>query len=509
MNAQTPELNDVEQHLTQPQTEMLSSEPAASFPFPLSASPWLSAYVAFSRTWSPRAYDGFHVACALWLLSTVAACRVVLHLGKLYYTPLYIALVARSSLYSKSTTTAIALDILKAAGLDWLLAPDNSTPRRFIRDLSLNLPENYSVLSSQQRERVLKRLAFTAQRGWFYDEFGQQLASLIREQGSLADFRSLLRRLDDCKDSYEYASLGRGSDVLQRPYLALLANLTPADMQRSSRRGSSLWNDGFWARFAFSVPPVAGYAAEHARFPVGLRIIPPALSDPLRAWHDRLGTPKLTITCASSFSPSGEYSPQIADGHLSMRVEEVRSEGQIPVLAVEPLDPVVCILGEGVMEAFYAYHDDLLEMAQGNNLPDLDASYARLAEKALRVAMLVASLENDNHIELSHWSLGHTIAEVWRADLHALYEQLRSAPSNTLEPQPRPEPTLEERLITIVRRHPDLTANRIAHFVRGLSVLEAQDKLAELVYSGCLECYVDEHCLRYKMHDSTDNLNVT
>ena len=107
---------------------------------------WLARYVAFSRTWSPRACDGFHVACALWLLSTIAARRVVLYMGKPYYTPLYIALVARSSLYSKTTTTAIALDTLAAAGLDWLLAPDNSTPRRFIRDLALRLPDNAAAL---------------------------------------------------------------------------------------------------------------------------------------------------------------------------------------------------------------------------------------------------------------------------------------------------------------------------------------------------------------------------
>jgi hypothetical protein len=34
---------------------------------------WLDEYIDFSREWSPRAYDGFHIACGLWLLSTIAA----------------------------------------------------------------------------------------------------------------------------------------------------------------------------------------------------------------------------------------------------------------------------------------------------------------------------------------------------------------------------------------------------------------------------------------------------
>ncbi len=64
-----------------------------------------------------------------------------------------------------------------------------------------------------------------AQRGWFYDEFGQQLVAMSHNQGSLADFRSLLRRLDDCKDTYVYATTTHGHEVLRYPYLALLANL--------------------------------------------------------------------------------------------------------------------------------------------------------------------------------------------------------------------------------------------------------------------------------------------
>ncbi len=55
-------------------------------------SPWLDAYIAYSRAWSPRAPASFHEACGLWLLSTIAARRVVTHLGSVRYGNLYLAL---------------------------------------------------------------------------------------------------------------------------------------------------------------------------------------------------------------------------------------------------------------------------------------------------------------------------------------------------------------------------------------------------------------------------------
>jgi hypothetical protein len=483
-----------------------SSVPTPNNPYALS--PWLSAYVAFSRKWSPRACEGFHVACALWLLSTVAARRVVLYLGKAYYTPLFLALVARSGLYAKSTTTSIALDTLAAARLDWLLAADNSTPRRFIHDLSLHLPSNYDVLTAAQRERLHNRLALTSQRGWFYDEFGQQLAALGHARGSLADFRSLLLRLDDCKETYEYATFTHSPDVLHRPYLALLANLTPADMQRSARLSAPLWNDGFWARFAFVCPPALDDSpapARFARFPAGKRAIPPELSTPLRTWHQRLGMPKLEISfplpCADP-EPTNSGTHERTGNLPSPQLDNPSP----PLLNVESVEPVACTLAEGVEEAYYAHQQELLNVAEQNNIPDLDASYSRLAEKALRVAMLIASLENGNHIELGHWSLGHHIAEEWRTNLHTLYDQLKAAPPAPApaEQQPPQEKPLDERVLTIVRRHPGLTANEIAHYVRGLSPNEAVQVLDELLFSGRIECYVESRSLRYQLPTPSD-----
>jgi hypothetical protein len=152
------------------------------------------------------------------------------------------------------------------------------------------------------------------------------------------------------------------------------------------------------------------------------------------------------------------------------------------------------------MDAYNAYDDDLLHSAQQNNLPDLDSSYARLAEKALRVAMLVASLENGNHVELSHWSLGYAIAEQWRANLHTLYDQLNA---NTPPPakEPAAEIKLEDRLVAIVRKHPRSSATDVARYVQGLSPIEAHEILGNLVLDSRLSCTSSGRTLRYEIND--------
>ena len=92
-------------------------------------SPWLDAYIELSRHWAPRAYEGYHEACGLFALSTVASRRVRIAFGPDgTYTSLYQALAGRTSLWTKSTAVAIAIGYLRTVGLSALLAPDESTP---------------------------------------------------------------------------------------------------------------------------------------------------------------------------------------------------------------------------------------------------------------------------------------------------------------------------------------------------------------------------------------------
>lgn len=415
------------------------------------ASPWLDEYIEFSRKWSPRAYDGFHEACGLWVLSVVAARRVVLHLGKPWHTPLFIALCARTSLFAKSTTAEIAVGTLKAAGLDWLLAADDATPQKFLQDLTLRVPDGFDTLPAHRQDRIRKRLALTGQRGWFYEEFGQHLHAMNRKDGPMADFRGIIRRFDDCKDRYEYGTISRGDDVVERPYLALLANLTPADLRPMTTRGHAMWNDGFWARFAFVTP--GDEERKRGRFPHGSRDVPKTLTQPLEAWHSRLCVPQVSITDAmdGAGKPTGQKS-----------------------LEVTQLVPKTCELGQGVCDAFYCYHDGLLDIVESNANHDLDGNYARFAEKALRIAILMASLENDDHVEMGHWARGQEIAERWRADLHALYHQTNEA-----------EEDLETtRIVATIKRLGCPTIREIAQYTRGLDSADVKRHIENLVKAG-------------------------
>lgn len=417
---------------------------------------WLDEYVALSRLWSPRAYDDFHTACALWILSTIAARRVVCHLGGTRYTNLYIALVARSSLWAKSTTAKIVNQTLREAGLSWLLAPDDSTPQRFISDLVRRAPSDWDELDMAARGAASLRMAFPAQRGWFYEEMGQKIDAMLNVSGFMSDFRGILRSFDDCPEEYSYASIGRGLDPVQQPYIAMLGNMTPADLQRATHKSPGLWQDGFWARWAFVTPP-GDSNSSRARFPEGERTIPGSLVEPIRAWHERLGVP-------------------------GVDVEEKRSDDGKPdgfTAFADPIHRTAVTVTPEAREAFYCYHDALLDVVEGLDNRDFDGNYARFAEKALRVAMLLASLENDDIITLPVWVRAQGIAERWRRSLHELYAQANEPPASEAVRR-------EEQVMQIVVRLGEASPNEVRRYMRGLSNAEVTIILEGLANSGAL-----------------------
>lgn len=258
--------------------------------------------------------------------------------------------------------------------------------------------------------------------------------------------------------------------MVERPYLAFLANITPADLKPYAHRGANLWGDGFLARFAFITPPE--HNRGRGRFPPGERIMSQEVLAPLQAWHARLGMPEVTITpvgAGKDGEPTGGY-----------RVE------------VTPAAPNVCTLGAAVFERYYAYHDALLDVALALNLPDLDGSYVRFSEKALRVAMLLASLENGGAIELRHWAKAQEITEEWRLGLHRLYEQINLVEA-PLEKQ------LTEKILRQIAEHGPLTVRELTQRIWDLSAEMAKNLLKELVAAGELEEAPAGKTTRYRL----------
>lgn len=428
------------------------------------ASPWLDAYIDYSRIWSPRAHDDFHESVGLWLLSTVAARRVATDFGKRRYTSLYIALAGRTSVFAKSTTAEIAQSLLKVAGLSFLLAPDDATPQAFVRSMTHTLPAGWIDLNKEQQDERKIKLAFAAQRGWYFDEFGQKISAMMREGGFMADFRGLLRKFDDTPDTYEYDTISRGSDMVRSPYLALLANLTPADLQPYAKKGSALWNDGFWARFAFLTPPAAA-DRKNERFPRQNRVAPSSLVKPLADWHQRLGLPVVDIID--------------------------RAAG--PEATVSAIEPHVLPMSNEVYDAYYAYNDALIDVVTHSHFTDLDGNYARLPEKALRVAMLLASLSGSKTIDLKHWHRAQQVAEVWRRNLHNLYDQVLG------EGEMPKTIAIEDKIMGLIAEHGPRTIREMVQSVRGLDTMQARTIVKSMVETGFLALMKDGRSERYRL----------
>jgi hypothetical protein len=433
---------------------------------------WLDAYIAFSKKWSPRGYESYHEATGIALLSTVAARRVAFPFGQMEYTPFFILLVGESTLYRKTTTANVYDGLLYAAKLDWLLGANITTPQKLLTDMAgYSVPKNYGKLDAEGQELVRKRLAMPAQRGWYYDEFGMHLDQMVREGGTMADFKGLLRILDDCKPTFSTATQTRGTEKIEKPYLSLLASLTPVDLKPYAEKGSKFWRDGLFPRFSFVCPPM-GAKGKRDRFPIPLRVYPKELVEPLKAWHTWLGEAEIEIT-------QGEDKQGEPDGNFT--INRIRD---LPERVLES--------GEEILDALYAYENALLDMVEEKRVPDaLSSSYGRLHKIALRVAMLLASFEaRDNQdenyggrIEMRHWARGQRFAEERRRDLHELYAQV-----NVAEGEGSMKATIEDDIERHLRTHGALTLNTLRNsYMKKRSTEEVANALKFMKRRGAVE----------------------
>jgi hypothetical protein len=429
---------------------------------------WLDDYVQISKQWSPRGYEHFHTTVGVWVLSGINARRTRLAFGPNgEYTPLFVALVAPTSQYAKSTTAGIGKKLLRQIKLDWLMCSDIITPQKLISNMAglKRLPTNareWERLSSDKREKKLREFAMSGQVIWYYDEFGQQLEAMTAKTGVMSDFKGMLRRMDDCDIEASNDTITRDVERIESPYLALCANLTQADIQPYAGREAKFWRDGFFARFAFAVSPLG--KPDKGRFPDGDLTFPESLTSPLLKWHEDLGIPKAYATEKSKDD----------DGNIT-EYEFTR----------DPLPHRDCTMNPAIADAFYRYSDALGDMIYDHHLEQLAGNYVRLPKKALRLAMLFASLENKGHIELRHWAKGQEIAEIWRQDLHNLYQQVNTGEISEAS-------YAEDELLRIIRKlhkEPEKppTAREIARYYKRYDTVTLRTKLRGLVQAKVLQ----------------------
>lgn len=433
------------------------------------ACPPLDTYVAFSREASPEAWDDFHVFCGLSLLSTINARRSYVQLRrKRVHGNLMIAMCADSSMFAKSTTADVAKDVLREIGLAHLMGPSRITPAKLLSDMSGQfLPTNYPETTPDRQELIRQRLSMSGQKGLYFDEFGKFVQAMLRKGSTMADFADLFLEFDACPGEYENATIARGGEPIMQPYLSLLGSMTPANIKDHAKTGSDFWIDGFWARFSFVVAPPATIetikdeALDDEELP-----IPPALLADLEEWHERLGVPECELEAQydeKKEKPTGKY---------------IIHRGNLPETSVT--------FTNEAKTAWKAYRSALKRLCITFPHKDMHASYARLPETALRIAILLASLSNNNVIDLRIWAKAQELAEILRKNLHELYAQVNAEEINQTFTS-----TIEDRIQAKVKEFcakgtpPSL--RDLSRYIKGPSSGMLRTAVNDLVRIGWLE----------------------
>lgn len=450
-----------------------------------SACRWLDDYIAFSKKWSPRAHESYHESIAMALLSTVAGRRVSLSYGDMEYTPLFIALVGPTTLFVKSTTLKLYNGLLHAAGLDWMIGANIITPQKLLSNMAgRTLPSNWEELDQEHQTRIKKRLAMAAQVGWCYDEFGMQLDSMVKENGTMAEFKGLLRLLHDCKPVFEYDTHRRGLERIEKPYLSLVASLTIADIKPYAEKGNKFYRDGLFARFLFSCPS-KGTKSKRDQFPKEHLIYSPELIEPLAYWHQWLGEPEI------------EIDEEIGKDNQTVTKRTIR--------VIRELPEQECVLPDEIREHIIAYENALKDMMEDESNPvpeDLFGSYGRFHMQAIHICMLLASIDNQGYIELRHWARARQFIEGRRKELHEMYIQTNVTSDD--ESYEDKEGKLEDEILQKMTELADkgnewVTASVLYAYMKKSSREKIEDKLKRLAKQGILEMEQSKRAAKFRI----------
>src|SRR5260370_32504114 len=376
----------------------------------LGACPWLDDYEAFSKEASPEGYDDFHIFVGMSILSTIHAGRSYIQLGrKKVHGNLYIVLCAITSTAAKSFTTVIRRDALAEAELNYFVGPKKVTPEKFVNMMEgKDLPNNYGLLSPKKQEYHRRKIAMSAQKSLHRDEFGKFIREVLRKNSSESGWLGLLLELYDCPpDGYDAYTISRGADVIENPCLTLLGTMAYPDLNENAAPGADFWTDGFWARIGFVASRTSYNKIDTLdagkKFPIPYS----KLIAPLIEWDEQLGMPQCEIV------PKTDKNGKAVEG-----VYEVNKSDEFPSQE--------CTITHEANQAYKTYRETLKKLITDFDHCDFNGSYDRLAEQALRMAVCMASIENDNHIEIRHWAKAQELAELLRRSLHRLYDYIGS-----------------------------------------------------------------------------------
>lgn len=354
------------------------------------AGKWIDGYINYAQSVSPMTPRLFHESAALYLVSVAIARRLVLRMPyDDIYPNLFIAWLAPTTLYRKSTALNIARKITREV-LGHLLAPQDTTPEAILSDMAGYQPQNLASLPLAEQQAWEKSRDFAAQKGLVYDEMSGLLAGAGKDYN--AGLLEAFLRFYDNDPYYERSSRGQGRVVVKNAYLSILGAATPSSMAPHFK-AERLWGLGWWPRFAILTPSGRPDWEEPREQPR-----PNEITSMLQALYNRL--------------PAAKYP--------------------------ENPQPLTVTMGAGVMEAWSRYNRALSHELL---TPDLNSwlygTYGRLPTHALKVAMILAALdwqpgESAPHIELPHLARATAITETWRASAHRALEMTTTSETDRI-----------------------------------------------------------------------------
>lgn len=340
------------------------------------AGKWIDTYTNYARCVSPMTPDIFHESAALFLVSVIVARRIKLPMAyDTIYPNLFIAWLAETTLYKKSTALNITKRILYKHFAHLLTAQD-FTIESFISDMAGIQPNNHEKVSTQEQEAWQKERDFAAQRGLVLDEFSGLLAAAGRDyNGGLIE---ALLHFYDCDQHFVRSTKGQGRITVRNSYLSFLGASTPAAVGQHFTQ-ERLWSMGWWPRMIILTPEKR-----------------PKWKEPIEA------------------EEPAEISARLINIFNRLPAEKYPNE-----------HPTIdAAINQDAYKVWQNYNRSLQEELLTEDLNHiLWGAYGRLPTHALKAAIILAVLdwgiaEPTPRIEIKHMTRAIMMAENWRESLH-------------------------------------------------------------------------------------------
>jgi hypothetical protein len=154
---------------------------------------------------------------------------------------------------------------------------------------------------------------------------------------------------------------------------------------------------------------------------------------------------------------------------------------------ITPLPKTSFPLADGekglVYQTWVNYRSALKQLIREDESEVFDSSYVRLANTAIRIATLAASIDSSNQIEIRHMVMAIEFCEKSRKSLHRLYTRIQAGEGTG--------PTLEEKILTIARdlRDQGVVAPSQRDFAKWLHMnsVDVLPHLQALAKGGCFK----------------------